>query len=281
MFQETHYQLLDTRLAAREIGHANQTGLTVVYLHGWLDNAASFETVMLELHQLAPHIHQCAIDLPGHGLSEHKCDGNYYPFHDYIDDLYQFLLNLSPNKLVLVGHSLGALIASCYSAAFPEQVSALVQIEGNGPLAESSEKTVQRLRDGVIKRRRVRHKPAREFASIDEIIERRASVNHVTAEQIAPIVWRGGEVSPKGWRLRHDIKLQSDSLYRMSFQHAEQIRQQIECPNWLILGEQGYPHLTQDSDNLANVAYIAGGHHCHLQQPALTAQQIFALVNKI
>ncbi len=281
MFKETRFQLLDVRIAAREIGFAQGNEPTVVYLHGWLDNAASFESVMIELKHLAPHWHQCAIDLAGHGLSSHKSGGNYYPFHDYIDDLYQFLANLSPNKLILVGHSLGALIASCYSAAFPEQVAALIQIEGNGPLAESSENSVERLRDGVKSRRRVRAKPQREFATVEQIIERRASVNNLTTEQIAPIVWRGSEATASGWRLRHDIKLQSDSLYRMSFAHAAHVRQHILCPQQIILANNGYAYLQQDSDKLANVVYIEGGHHCHLQNPALVAQHIFALVNRI
>jgi len=281
MVRDSRYKLLDGFIAAREIGHAHRADCSVVFLHGWLDNAASFASVMEQLHQLAPQLHLCAIDLPGHGLSSHKPASNYYPFHDYIDDIYQLLLNLSPNKLLLVGHSLGALIASCYSAAFPEQVAGLIQIEANGPLAESSKNSVKRLRDGVKSRRRIRSKPSREFASLDEIIDRRASLNELMAEQIAPVVLRGSEASPQGWRLRHDVKLQSDSLYRMSFAHAAEIRQHVCCPQRIILGDKGYAHLQQDSDTLADVVYIEGGHHCHLQQPIVTAQQIFALVNKI
>lgn len=281
MLRDTRYELLDGDVAAREVGDAATAHCSVVFLHGWLDNAASFESVMVELHQLAPQLHLCAIDLPGHGLSSHKPASNYYPFHDYIDDVHQLLLNLSPNKLLLVGHSLGALIASCYSAAFPEHVAGLIQIEANGPLAESSENSVKRLREGIISRRRIRTKPAREFTSLDDMIARRASLNGLAADQIAPVVFRGSEASQRGWHLRHDSKLKSDSLYRMSFAHAAQIRQHIRCPQVIIIGDQGYPGLQQDSHISADFVCIEGGHHCHLQQPMLTAQQIFALVNKI
>ena len=55
-----------------EIGDAKTADVSVVFIHGWLDNAASFFSVMQELVEVAPQLHLCAIDLPGHGLSEHK-----------------------------------------------------------------------------------------------------------------------------------------------------------------------------------------------------------------
>lgn len=279
---ETMYPLEHGQLAAVEVGDAKMAEVSVIFIHGWLDNAASFFSLMQALHHLCPDLHLCAIDLPGHGLSSHRA--GYYPFHDYIDDIDQLLLNLSPNKRLLVGHSLGALIASCYSAAFPEQVSGLVQIEGYGPLAEEESETVSRLREGVLSRQRIRRKPARAFASLQDAIERRAKVNHLLPEQIAPIVTRGVVERDSQWYWRHDIKLQSQSLYRMSWQHAHSIRQHITCPQVVILGEQGFSHLQsfrQDASEAIQIELVAGGHHCHLQSPIRVIDLIFGLVNKI
>ena len=156
---ERQFELPAGKMAALEIGNEKTADLSVVFLHGWLDNAGSFKALMEQLNQLNPHLHLLAIDHFGHGLSSHKSHDNYYPFHDYIADLYQFLDELSPNRLILVGHSLGALIASCYSAAFPEQVEGLVQIEGAGPLTEEPINSLPRLRDGVLSRIRQQNKP--------------------------------------------------------------------------------------------------------------------------
>ncbi|MEF1289427.1 alpha/beta hydrolase [Vibrio sp. M260118] len=271
-------------IATIEYGHSETADISVVFLHGWLDNAASFDSVMQDLHRLNPEWHLCAIDLPGHGLSSHKDACNFYPFHDYIDDIYQLLANLSPNRLVLVGHSLGALIASCYSAAFPEQVSGLVQIEGYGPLAEKAHNTVSRLREGVLARQRIRRKPTRVMRSEHEAIQRRAKVNQIDAELIAPIVLRGLENHQSGWVWRHDVKLQSQSLYRMSFEHAETFRQQVTCPQLVILGEDGFSYLQSvqhDASESTRFEMIEGGHHCHLQTPSRVSSLIFGLVNKI
>ena len=282
--RDTRYSLSEGYLTAVECGYSHLAKRSVVFIHGWLDNAASFESVMRALHDMDPTLHLCAIDLSGHGKSSHKLGNNFYPFHDHIDDIYQFLSDLSPNRLVLVGHSLGALIASCYSAAFPEQINGLIEIEGRGPLSEDSSQTVSRLREGVLSRQRIRNRPSRAFLSQDDAIEVRSKINQIPAELIKPIVLRGLKKTTEGWQWHHDEKLQSQSLYRMSHRHAQSIRQQITCPHLVVLGENGFPYLKQKQQGerqLIEIVTVEGGHHCHLQAPSRVSDLIFALVNKI
>ncbi len=273
------------KMAALEYGDETTASHSVLFIHGWLDNAASFHTVMAALHYRQPNLHLLAIDLLGHGYSEHKSATNFYPFHDYIDDIYQLSRILSSNKPLLVGHSLGALIASCYSAAFPELVSGLIQIEGNGPLAESPENSVERLRQGVMSRQRYRQKPSRQLKSFDEALMLRCHANQLSVDLLAPIVARGTECRGEQWRWRHDSKLKCDSLYRMAGEHADRVKQRIQCPQTVILGESGYRELREDrrllTENCPQVVEIPGGHHCHLEHPELIVDQILGLVNKI
>lgn len=285
MFKQTQYSIHSGRIAAVEVGDAKTADVSVVFIHGWLDNAASYFSIMQELAEVAPQLHLCAIDLPGHGLSEHKNGSNFYPFHDYIDDFCQLSLNFSANKLVIVGHSLGALVASCYSAAFPEHVDGLIQIEGYAPLAESAAESVARIRQGVMSRQRLRKKPQRGYDDISQAIERRSMANHINPELIAPIVERGIKQVDGKWHWRHDVKLKSESLYRMSPQHAAEIINAIQCPHRLILGEHGFQSLKQhrniSEQNSPETFTVSGGHHCHLEQPEQVAELIFGVVNKI
>jgi pimeloyl-ACP methyl ester carboxylesterase len=245
---EKSYALASGTLATQQVGHSKKIATTVVFIHGWLDNSASFSSVISNLKVLSPNSHLVAIDLFGHGFSSHK-SGSYYPFHDYIDDLHQLVTKLSPNRLVLVGHSLGALIASCYSAAFPENVSGLIQIEGREPLSEVPHATVSRLRSGVL------------------------------------IVEQGITESEHSWQWRCDSNLRCDSLYRMSQAHAEAIMAAIECPQLIILGTNGLRNLQHNRYKLANstlnIESIPGGHYCHLESPELVSELIFGVVNKI
>ncbi|PMN46789.1 hydrolase [Vibrio lentus] len=303
---EKSYSLASGTLATQQIGNPETTATTVVFIHGWLDNSASFSSVISNLEVLSPNSHLVAIDLFGHGFSSHK-SGSYYPFHDYIDDLHQLVTKLSPNRLVLVGHSLGALIASCYSAAFPEKVSGLIQIEGHGPLSEAPHETVSRLRDGVLSRLRQRRKPSRPLASLEDAIKLRAHANQIKAELIAPIVERGivelGTIDQVAfdratvvqgsaefdnswqWQWRCDPNLKCDSLYRMSQAHAEAIMAAIECPQLIVLGNDGFRHLQHNRYKSAhsslNIETVPGGHHCHLESPELVSELILGVVNKI
>ncbi|MEZ9907191.1 alpha/beta fold hydrolase [Vibrio sp. 10N.261.51.A3] len=281
---EKSYSLASGTLATQQIGNPQTTATTVVFIHGWLDNSSSFNPVMQQVAKFAPNAHLVAIDLFGHGFSSHK-SGSYYPFHDYIDDLHQLVTKLSPNRLVLVGHSLGALIASCYSAAFPEKVSGLIQIEGHGPLSEAPQETVSRLRDGVLSRLRQRRKPSRPLASLEDAIKLRAHANQINAELIAPIVERGIVELDNSWQWRCDPNLRCDSLYRMSQAHAEAIMAAIECPQLIVLGNDGFRHLQHNRYKSAhsplNIETVPGGHHCHLESPELVSELILGVVNKI
>ncbi|WP_215407540.1 alpha/beta fold hydrolase [Vibrio gigantis] len=281
---EKSYSLASGTLATQQIGNPQTTAMTVVFIHGWLDNSSSFNQVMQQVAKLDPNAHLVAIDLFGHGFSSHK-SGSYYPFHDYIDDLHQLVTKLSSNRLVLVGHSLGALIASCYSAAFPEKVSGLIQIEGHGPLSEAPQETVSRLRDGVLSRLRQRRKPSRPLASLEDAIKLRAHANQINAELIAPIVERGIVEFDNSWQWRCDPNLKCDSLYRMSQAHAEAIMAAIECPQLIILGNDGFRHLQHNRYKSVHsplqVETVPGGHHCHLESPELVSELILGVVNKI
>ncbi len=282
---ERQFKLAAGTMAALEIGNEKTADLSVVFLHGWLDNAASFTTLMEQIHQLNPELHLLAVDHFGHGWSNHKSSDNYYPFHDYISDLDQLLGELSPNRLMLVGHSLGALVASCYSAAFPEQVEALVQIEGAGPISEAPSNSLQRIRDGILSRQRLRNKPERSIASFDLALELRMQANQLSAEQLLPIVERGTVQCENVWYWRHDAKLKCASLYRMAQEHANAITSQIRCPHLIVLGDQGLQNLPSNQvnwgQNPPQVVTVLGGHHCHLEQVFEVANTILGVVNKI
>jgi pimeloyl-ACP methyl ester carboxylesterase len=289
---EKRVKTVHHQIATIEFGDPDTADMTLVFVHGWLDNAASFIELMKALHPMLPNVHLVALDLPGHGLSTHRSDDNYSLFQDYIDDIHQFLAVLSPNKLVLVGHSLGAFVTACYSAAFSENVVALVQIEGFSPLSESASNTVKRLRDGILSRQALRDKRNRSYSSLDEMVGVRAKVNRLQRSEVKPIVERGTEFDDEVWKWRHDSKLKAGSLIRISSEHAQAIMAEISCPHLLILGESGFADLTHQAERelrstcsatngRINVEYVPGGHHCHVQQPQLTAELIFALVNKI
>lgn len=287
MLREREIQLSHLRLSGLEFGQESHANVTLLFLHGWLDNAASFTSVMENLGETAQqqNWHMLAVDLAGHGLSQHRSADNFYPFHDYIADIHELLAKITPNKCILIGHSLGALIASCYSAAFPDKVNGLIQIEGLGPLTEPAENSAERLRKGVLSRQRMLAKPIRRYHSQHDACLHRMHANQLSAKQLKPLIERGTYLQGGHWYWRYDPKLKCQSLFRMTEQQGLSYLQAIECPSLVILGENGFPQLATAESRKAAIKHhqeetVPGGHHCHIESFAQVSDIIRHFVAK-
>ncbi|MGF1686680.1 alpha/beta hydrolase [Photobacterium japonica] len=264
----------------------------LIMLHGWQDNAASFTPLF---PALAAHFSVLAMDWPGHGLSPHRAVDNFSHFVDYVDDLAQVMAALTPPDgvlppVILTGHSLGALVAVCYAAAFPEQVERLVLIEGLAPLSEPPTQAAERLRQGIMSRQRFRqraqHRLSRSMATFEQALALRCHVNHLSAEQLRPIVTRGVYEAHGRWWWRHDPRLRCDSLYRMGSEHAQALASAVTAPILSIVGHHGYPHwklshAAQQTWSSLIQHEVTGGHHCHLESPHAVTEQILLFSSKI
>ncbi|WP_330959157.1 alpha/beta fold hydrolase [Photobacterium sp. 53610] len=258
---------------------------TLVFLHGWHDNAASF-TPLFE--PLSAAFHLVSVDWPGHGLSEHRGTDNYYYFMDYVDDLAQIRQALAGQSVILVGHSLGALVAAAYAGAFPETLAGLVLIEGLAPLCENAELAADRLRQGIESRMKRRQRVSKRLKldSFQAALTVRCRINGLDAEQLRPLVQRATYRDGDHWYWRHDDKLRCDSLIRMTEMQAKTLMSGIACPVLSVLGERGFTYLKEPDAGLSWVPQAAqitvpGGHHCHLESPRQVCEQILLFTSKI
>lgn len=99
-------------------------GPRVLALHGWLDNAASFMPLAAHL----PGVQLVAPDLPGHGRSAHLAPGAEYTSGVAVNAVLDIADALGWDTFSLLGHSMGAGIASLMAAAVPQRVQRLVAI---------------------------------------------------------------------------------------------------------------------------------------------------------
>ena len=95
----------------------------IVLLHGGAQNAHTWDTVALALD-----LPLAAIDLPGHGHSDHRDDGPFSPRANAID-VAVAIRALAPDARMVVGMSLGGLTSIALTAHAPELVRRLTLVD--------------------------------------------------------------------------------------------------------------------------------------------------------
>lgn len=274
--EEFSLEVRGLRLAARAHGAAD--GTPVLALHGWLDNAASFDV-------LAPRLggrRIVALDLPGHGHSAHRPPGEHYHVVDYVGDVVAAADALEWPRFSLLGHSLGGSVAALVAAALPERINRLALIDALGPLAEAPANAPRRLAQAM-PRPNTDRAPRRRYADIGEAVAARRAAGPLSEAAARRLVERGTIADAEGIRWRSDPRLRQSTPYRLTEEQVLAYLTAIEAPTLLIAAADGYlpsesatlaRRLTALSD--ARVHRLPGHHHLHLDDPAPTANLLDA-----
>lgn len=100
-------------------------GPVIIFLHGIASSAATFAHV---IPQLSDNYRCISFDLLGFGDSPSPSDSNF-TIEDHVDSIRATVHSLKLDApFILVGHSLGSLLAARYAAAHPSKVSRLVLV---------------------------------------------------------------------------------------------------------------------------------------------------------
>jgi pimeloyl-ACP methyl ester carboxylesterase len=100
-------------------------GTPLVLVHGFGNEAHIWDDFA---PLVAPHYRTVAVDLRGHGDSDHDPEGRYdYDFH--VADLEAVTAALGIERLVLVGHSFGGRTSTLFAAKHPERMAGLVIVD--------------------------------------------------------------------------------------------------------------------------------------------------------
>jgi pimeloyl-ACP methyl ester carboxylesterase len=106
-----------------------EQGTPLVCAHGLTANAFYFQALAEEL---AREHRVIAYDLRGRGRSAQPEHGYSVPIH--ANDLAKLINALALERPVVLGHSLGAMIALYFAAHYPDKLSKLILVDGGAPL---------------------------------------------------------------------------------------------------------------------------------------------------
>lgn len=275
VFTDTEIRLEHLQMTIR--GHRCQTGTRhrILCLHGWLDNANSFKALLPLLNDSDT----VAIDLPGHGLSDHSVEP--YTIANNAHYVLQTARQLGWDSFHLVGHSMGGCIAPFAAVADPQSIQSLVLIDAAGPITETAAQLPDRLQQFHRELSKFHTYRSREFDRPEQAVESRLKATRMKHSSAALIIERQLQQTNSGsyqWRFDGKLRVASASYYT-----EEQVRSVLaglSCPVQCILAESGYLiDKKQIHDRLASISnlqlkQLPGNHHLHMDTPEIVAVEI-------
>lgn len=266
--------------------NGDETKPLCICLHGWLDNANSF----LPLAQALPDVQLLAIDLPGHGLSQHRSSDAHYHFLDWVDDVLQLVKQLGGQPVHLIGHSMGGMIAGVFAATFPEYVKSLVLLDSIGLVTGPETNSTHQLRQALLSRQKSRdkrldkHKP--HYATVLDAAKARQQQSDFGLAEALLLAERGTKkVTAKDgdgfcYTWSADLRLREVSACRLSLAQASQFISDIQAPALALMATAGIALMAQARPQFLplypNLQYreMTGGHHLHMTHNIEVAAQI-------
>lgn len=266
--QEIRLSLGHIELAGHLFGPAD--GLPVIALHGWLDNANSFARLAPKLHGLRI----LALDLAGHGHSEHRPAGAGYALWDYAHDVLRVAEQMGWEHFALIGHSLGAIISVVLAGSLPERITRLALIDGVIPPTSGPQDAAERMGMALQAQLRLDSKRKAVHPTLDQAIQARmkglVAVSRDAAELLAQ---RGLMPVPGGYSWRSDSRLTLPSPTRLNETQALSFVQRVACPAMLVVAADGM--LARHNELLEQLPFaqsvLPGGHHLHVNDEQGTA----------
>lgn len=236
----------------------------VLALHGWLDNAGTYD-------RLAPHLEGTdlvALDFPGHGKSGHRPPGSAAHFVDWVAEVFAAARALRWDRFILMGHSMGAGVASLAAGTFPDLFQGLILIEGLGPFTTPEEEAPTLLA------RALAYTPSpssRIYPTIEQATQRlvQRGLTQAAAECLAS---RALQESEGGWKFHYDPQARAPSRARLSEGQVRAFLRAITAPTLTITASDGLQMPPSFEGREAEVTDLRtftcrGGHHLHLDYP--------------
>ena len=276
--EEREFTVNGLRYAAKIWGP--EDGKPVIALHGWLDNANTYDVIA----PLLPSLRICSVDLAGHGHSGHRPGWGQYYFFEYAYDILEIAELLGWDTFSLMGHSMGAHISVIAAGTEPEKIDQLMLIEGFGTPNNFAPSIVPEMNRNMYRRtKRLRTKRAPIYPSIDAMVQARVSSFFKIEEKAARILTERSCVAEEdGFTWRMDPKLKLMSPVMISHEQFCEFVKEVSAPTCLILADKGVPHSKEllderiQSHKNLRIEHLQGGHHLHLEEPSQQVAEIVA-----
>ncbi|NP_001264302.1 serine hydrolase-like protein 2 isoform X1 [Gallus gallus] len=287
MFSEVKFPVPWGHVAAKAWGPPE--GHPVLCLHGWLDNANTFDRLIPLLPRDCRYV---AMDFSGHGLSSHRPAGSPYHFLDYVSDVRRVAAALRWRRFTLMGHSMGGSVAGMFAFIYPEMVDKLILLENLGFLLapEDTEAWLKSKRLAIDRLLSLEAKQqAPKARSPEAALQRLLEANrHLTAEGGAILLQRGATETPTGLVYNRDMRVRTQSREYLTVEQCVKLLQKIKDRVLIILAQDGLlvPHKLESRNQFVKslreafehtlkediqLVEVPGSHFVHLNEPEVVS----------
>jgi pimeloyl-ACP methyl ester carboxylesterase len=251
----------------------NPSGHKLVFLHGLMGSGANWFRIKPAFEN---EFHILTFDQRGHGRSFHPHAG-FQP-KDFAEDLRKILDELGWEKVILVGHSMGARNALEFSILFAQRVIALV-MEDLGPSADAeSASNIERLLN-LVPTPFADRATAREF--FDKQYPNLISWNP-QPQVVSQFFYSNIEPKPDGtqdWRFEKEAILEILRAGRQTDRWLE--FRQLKMPVLVVRGETSkdlprdvFQRMLKELPAAQGVEIQGAGHWVHFDQPQAFIQTL-------
>lgn len=245
----------------------------VLALHGWLDNAGTYD----RLAPLLKGLDLVALDFPGHGYSGHRPPGAPHHFVDWVPEVFAAADSLGWERFGLMGHSMGGGVAALVAGTFPQRIERLVLIEGIGPFASPDEEAPQLLAKALL----YRPSTGKRIYETREKAVARLSARGLKQESADCLAQRAVEPVDGGWAFSYAPEVRAPSRARLTETQVRAFLRAITAPTLLVVASDGLemPDSFVGRDReVPNLELLeeSGGHHLHLDYPERIAGPVLA-----
>ena len=263
-------------------------------VHGWLENAGSFDRLaplLFENELFAHKYSMLAIDLAGHGFSSHRKDGVPYMTMHYAMDIKHVLNQLGWEKFEILGHSLGGSISALLVIGLPDQIEHYITIDAFAPLGIRPDQYLNRLEHSVEAASTIYSIPDgfKSYPTEESILQRILEGNKQLNEEAAKVLAiRGTKPVENGFTFTRDLRIKAGSpmyfLGKSYLEFTQEVLNHISVPSICIIPTdshmkyKGSPSDLKLPENYTS-KLVPGNHHVHTNTPEIVAPIILEFLN--
>ncbi|MRG48360.1 alpha/beta fold hydrolase [Chitinophaga sp. SYP-B3965] len=257
---------LSTGVEIQYVEQGAVSGTPVIFLHGFTDSWYSYEKAMMHLPF---SIHAYVLSQRGHGLSS-KPQKGYKP-EDFTADVEAFMKELEIPSAIIVGHSMGSVIAQRFAIDHPERTRALVligafaNIKKNPGIVEFG-KIVEQLQDPI------------DSVFVHEF-QKGTLAKELDGMELHTYVSESRLVPARVWK---------ELMYGLMDVDYEKELKKVKAPALILYGDKDM--IVPESDqqvlagalkNSTRITYKGTGHGLHWEEPERFAEDLCHFISKL